>query len=215
MLAESFFLRENAPFQTAGTPDQKETVTCNRISKFLVSSFFDAKKNCEGEANMKKFRGKKRYFKNIRSFADHFQLNVEEDAWYDFWHMHLDIWGLGNHSPKIRREHVRAHLRLYHNVLDSLRHYPKPYQTWICLCEEDTGQDAVYVHTPNPNGTRFPLPFDFVQWGCSLPPLLRDLIDTDSYRAGFFDSETGRIFYVQAKHVDVPVTGQTQENRPG
>jgi hypothetical protein len=38
-------------------------------------------------------------------------------------------------------------------------------------------QDALYVHTPNPNGTPFPHQFEGVRWGAPVPPTLRPFID--------------------------------------
>ncbi|MBK7855281.1 MAG: hypothetical protein IPJ79_10575 [Bacteroidetes bacterium] len=35
--------------------------------------------------------------------------------------------------------------------------YPFPYQVWIEIYEKDSSDDAVYIHTKNPNSDNFPL----------------------------------------------------------
>lgn len=64
-----------------------------------------------------------------------------------FWHKHLDFFGVGENSLKIRKEHIKAYIALYHRLLKQLEGFEKPYQTWICIHEHDPGLDAVYVHT--------------------------------------------------------------------
>lgn len=56
---------------------------------------------------MKKFRGKKRYFHNLLRELDvaHYDLDFGEEGWFDIWHTHLDFYGLGDNSLKLRREH--------------------------------------------------------------------------------------------------------------
>ncbi len=70
-----------------------------------------------GGTSLKKFRGKKRYFRKLRSTVEHFQADVDDDSWYDYWHRHLDFCGLGNDSLKIRRAHIKAHILLYTRIL--------------------------------------------------------------------------------------------------
>ncbi|MBK8246524.1 MAG: hypothetical protein IPK85_03865 [Gemmatimonadetes bacterium] len=38
----------------------------------------------------------------------------------------------------------------------------EPHQTWLQIDAFDAAQDAVHLHTPNPNGTKFPAEFDGV-----------------------------------------------------
>lgn len=53
---------------------------------------------------LKKFRGKKRYFRNLWEEVNTFDLQLEHDSCVYFWHTHLDFFGVG----KIRREHIKA-----------------------------------------------------------------------------------------------------------
>jgi len=154
---------------------------------------------------MKKLRGKRRYFKNLWSLVENYQLHVENDSWYDLWHRHLDFRGLGNCSLKVRREHIKAHIVLYSNFLRQLESFNKPYQSWICIHEEDSGADAVYVHTPNPNINDFPIKFDFIKWDCKVPDSFSDLIDFNKYKVGYYESEYEQIYYIQSKDIQIPL----------
>ncbi len=73
---------------------------------------------------------------------------------------------------KIRRAHIKAHISLYTKILKQLEQINKPYQAWVCIHDEDTGSDTVYIQTPNPNSddsqrtmiflngiVSFPMPF--------------------------------------------------------
>ena len=44
-----------------------------------------------------------------------------------------------------------------------------PFQSWIMLADDDAGGDATFLHTPNPNGTTFPVVLGTVDWGRTLP----------------------------------------------
>lgn len=150
---------------------------------------------------LKKFRGKKRYFRKLWSSVENFQAHVDDDSWYDYWHRHLDFWGLGNDSLKIRRAHIKAHILLYTRILKQLEQLNKPYQTWVCIHDEDTGADAVYIHTPNPNAADFPANFDFLKLDCKLPNAFSDLIDTAQFNIGYYESEIERVYYIQSKNL--------------
>lgn len=49
-----------------------------------------------------------------------FDLQLDHDYWFDFFHTHLDFWGVGKNSLKIRREHIKAHVALYNRTLKLL-----------------------------------------------------------------------------------------------
>lgn len=159
-----------------------------------------------GGERLKKFRGKKRYFKRLWSLVEGYQLHTDEVSWYDFWHRHLDFSGLGNSSLKIRREHIKAHIALYSKLLQQLESLNKPFQTWVCIHEEDSGADAVYVHTPNPNANDFPVNFKFIKWNCKLPTTINDLIDEDEFNVGYYESEIERVYYIQSKYAEFLLT---------
>lgn len=149
---------------------------------------------------MKKFRGKKRYFRNLWRKVYTLNLELNEESWFDFWHIHLDFYGVGNKSLKVRREHIKAHLLLYDKLLKELESYQKPYQSWICIHQEDTGSDAVYIHTPNPNDDYFPHFVDDIDWNCIIPRSFKYLIENNKYNVGYWKSELNEVYYIQSKY---------------
>lgn len=124
---------------------------------------------------LKKFRGKKRYFRNMWEEVNTCDLIVIHG--FIFGIRTLIFFGVGENSLKIRREHIKAHIALYHRRLKQLESLEKPYQTWICIHEHDPGLDAGYVHTPNPYGSYFPHKVEELERNCKLPHTFKDLID--------------------------------------
>jgi hypothetical protein len=69
--------------------------------------------------------------------------------------------------------------------LDSGRTYDVPAQVFVSLapaCHSE--QDALYVHTPNPNGTPFPHSFNGVRWDIATPAFLRRFVDGEAWKIG-------------------------------
>ena len=53
--------------------------------------------------------------------------------------------------------------------------------TGVQTCALPISDDAIYVHTPNPNGTEFPCTFDNAAPVSELPPLLAGRVDLSMY----------------------------------
>lgn len=151
---------------------------------------------------MKKFRGKRRYFRDLsRTVAfEHNDLDFGNEGWFDLWHTHLDFFGVGNNSAKIRREHIKAHLVVYENLLDRLDSPDKLYQSWIELDDEDAGKDAVYIHTPNPNENNFPLKIENLNWDCNIPKYFKDLVNLKEFNVGHYKWECNSSYIIQSKN---------------
>ncbi|MEC4587465.1 hypothetical protein VSS76_09300 [Bacillus safensis] len=49
---------------------------------------------------LKKFRRKKRYFRNMWEEVNTCDLKLDRDSWFYFWHTHLDFFGFGKNSLK-------------------------------------------------------------------------------------------------------------------
>ncbi|CAM4030975.1 hypothetical protein [Lederbergia lenta] len=151
---------------------------------------------------MKKFRGKKRYFRNIwqESTVEQYDLDFGKEGWFDFWHIHLDFYGYGNNSLKIRREHIKAHIALYNDLLEKLQTYEKTYQSWIELVEEDAGLDAVCIHTSTPNEDSFPFKIDSINWECKVPIKFKDLINLNEFNVGHYKWESNNSYIIQSQN---------------
>ena len=115
---------------------------------------------------MRKFRGKKRYYRNLARKSDKFRLALGgPNDWYDFWHKHFDWKGRGNQSGRERNEHLSALFNAYNNVLEQLKTYQSPHQIWLSISKLDSSQDGLCFHTPNPNNENFPYLYDDFVWG--------------------------------------------------
>src|SRR5258708_27262684 len=78
-------------------------------------------------------------------------------SWFDLWHTHVDWGGEGNKDWKKREKFLTELLGLYEQYKVSLSKYPRDYQLWVKIDDKDSGQDAVYIHTKNPNTDNFPI----------------------------------------------------------
>lgn len=126
-------------------------------------------------------------------------LKLDNQSWFDFWHIHLDFFGIGENRLKIRREHIKAHIALYNNILKQLEGFERPYQSWICIHENDPMTDAVYVHTPNPNDDYFPHKNEELVWDCELPNTFKDIIDLDALDVAYYKSSYDEVYFIQSK----------------
>jgi len=62
--------------------------------------------------------------------------------------------------------------------------------------ESEAQQDALYLHTPNPNGTPFPHPFEGVCWDASPPSLVRTFGENASWQVGVVAAADGQRWWV-------------------
>lgn len=110
-----------------------------------------------------KRRGLRRYFINLKNqeLPEFLDFSGSEQSWFDFYHLHIDNIGLGNKSWKARKQHLEALFNLAAKVEAKLQHYSKDYQYWIEIDEKDSVEDAIYIHTQNPNGSTFPIRLNF------------------------------------------------------
>jgi hypothetical protein len=55
---------------------------------------------------------------------------------------------------------------------------------WLLVDAADSSQDAVYLHTPNPNAANFPNPFAGTAWDAEVPERLREFLTDPSWQFG-------------------------------
>lgn len=146
----------------------------------------------------RRFRGQKRYYLRIQRKAQEFVPDLAPEHWYDYWHYHADWPGYGNLSWKHRKAHLAAYYQVFKTFARLTANYSLPFQLWLYLDAEDSGQDGVYFHTPNPNGdgNHFPDKLPEVQWG--LPALEKYLGDVLAMpvRAGVEKYRSGQRVYM-------------------
>ena len=146
----------------------------------------------------KHFRGQKRYYQQVYRKAQAFVPDLTPDHWYDFWHYHADWPGRGNLCWKHRRAHIAAHCQVFKTFVRLTADYSLPYQLWIELPIGDARQDAVYFHTPNPNGdgNHFPTTLVHVEWGLPALEQYFSKVLEMSLRAGIGRSPRGDTFFI-------------------
>jgi hypothetical protein len=120
---------------------------------------------------------------------------VLESEWFDYWHTHLDWKGRGNRHVSDRTTVAAGLLRLLKRAVSSER---EDVQCWVMLAQ-DTGQSALYLHSPNPQGTPWPHPFDGVTWDIELPGWLAPLLSSDGLQAGRWGSGESQRLLVRVR----------------
>lgn len=139
-----------------------------------------------------------KYYYELRREARNFSVSLENKKWCDMWHQHFDTEGFGALGWAHRRRHLSALLTALARARVELMTTKQPYQLFALINPSDAGADAIYVHTNNPNGTKFPL----VHSGratCSLPPLLSGRIDLNKYRVIVLHSATSSSYVIEPR----------------
>jgi hypothetical protein len=132
---------------------------------------------------LKKFRGLRRRCRQIQRNLDDFGLYLDDDSWYNIYHLHLDWKGITDYSVRNRRSYIKWYLLFLDKIEALTEGDSKPFQAWILLDSGFGSADAVYFHTENPH-SQFPLKFDDFEWDIQPNDLLRGLIDLDKYDLG-------------------------------
>ena len=132
------------------------------------------------------------YYARLWREARSYRVDMARKRWCDLSHQHFDWEGFGDHSWLDRRRHLAVLLKAFRRAQIELNSFPGEYQVFALITPGDSAGDAVYVHTPNPNGTPFPM----VPNGeriFQLPSLLAGRIDMTRYqvfRSGHGSSAT-------------------------
>lgn len=154
---------------------------------------------------MKKIRGKRRYFRNMWREIHTYDLQIDNEIWFSFSHHHLDFYGYGKSSLKLRRQHIIGHLALLDYNLQQLEQFEKPFQAWINLNETYPEYDAVYIHSENPYDA-FPFQLSTLQPVREMPKAYADLIDLSKYDV-MYGKENEQVSYVvQVKEKGISIS---------
>ncbi len=137
---------------------------------------------------------------------DELDLSGGKDSWFDLWHTHLDWGGEGNKNWKLREGYLKALLNLYRLICERLKTYPFPYQIWISIYEDDSSQDAVYIHTKNPNSDNFPLTFSAAKNPIYRNENLKEFIKQAGLNIIAEQSEDGILLSLYDENVGLPIS---------
>lgn len=119
---------------------------------------------------------------------------VLESEWYDYWHIHLDWKGRANRHIADRIAVTAALLQLFVRVISAGR---KDVQCWVMLAP-DTGDSSLYLHSPNPQGTAWPHPFDGTCWDVEPPEWLAPLL-ASNLQLGSWGEGDNQLWMVRAR----------------
>jgi hypothetical protein len=117
-------------------------------------------------------------------------------GWFDLWHLHLDWKAKGNRSGEDRAAVAKFTYMLL-NHAESLAH-GRAIQVFATICE-DTGDNAVYLHSANPHGTPFPHAFGEIEWDVLGPPELHGVVDLNRYVIGRIQRVASLEFIIQRR----------------
>lgn len=81
-------------------------------------------------------------------------------------------------------------------VASSMKRASGRLPTRLLIDPYDSSQDAVYLHTRNPNEDNFPYQFEGVTWGANVPERLRDFITDPSWEFGRGEDPSYTTYFV-------------------
>ncbi len=143
------------------------------------------------------------YYLRLRREAGAYRVNMPRKRWCDFSHEHFDWQGFGDRSWLDRRRHLAVLLKAFRRAQIELSNYQGEYQLFASITPGDSAGDAIYVHTPNPNGTPFPIASTGERVS-QLPPLLAGRIDLTRYRVFRDGHGSSATYTIIPNGVDAP-----------
>ncbi|MEY4564323.1 MAG: hypothetical protein RLZZ618_3600 [Pseudomonadota bacterium] len=142
-------------------------------------------------------RPDRRYYRLLFKKAGDFRIDIAQREWLDLWHQHFDWKGFGDLGWRHRRRHVTALLRALTHACLERAESGRQYQIFALVHPSDSGSDAIYGHSENPNeGTVYPrqLIGQKTEW---LPPMLAGRVDLDRYEVLVNRTEQGTTYVIQ------------------
>ncbi|MFI5141372.1 MAG: hypothetical protein ACHQII_03350 [Bacteroidia bacterium] len=113
---------------------------------------------------MARVRGLRRYYKNLATQIDSDKISrlnfSDQNIWFDNWHLHFDWKGFGNNSFKRRKPHLDKLFRHFDLLAEKTKLLKTDFQLYSVLLDFDSSNDALFLHTPNPNHKNFPYKFE-------------------------------------------------------
>jgi hypothetical protein len=132
----------------------------------------------------------------LQMTANSFELQLAHDSWFELMHWHPDIYGTGNASPAARHACTLLAKQYLCTAMSALRTWHKESQCWCILDPSDSGEDAVYVHTENPNRPNFPYQYEGVSWDFSAPSWVISVFSSPQYLIGRSGEGEGLLYWV-------------------
>lgn len=124
--------------------------------------------------------------------------SLDIDSWFDYWHTHPDWNFKGNRSNEMKAWVASITIDLLGVIEDVTESESSRLQVWATLCE-NTGDNAIYIHSENPNGTPYPHEFVNVEWGVSEPVEAEGLINQNTHEIGRAKYEEEIVYYLRKR----------------
>lgn len=119
-------------------------------------------------------------------------------SWFDFWHTHPDWKGKGNKNSETKIWITNITYELLKFTEELTESESNRLQVWATICE-NTGTNAIYVHSKNPNETPFPFDFFNTVWDVKLSPEDGIKIDYTKHQVGMMKYEDEVVYYIRKK----------------
>ena len=116
---------------------------------------------------------------------------------FDYWHTHVDWYGRGNAHIENRADVAASTVRVLRHLEERAEVRQEPLQVWATLCN-DTMDNAVYAHSPNPNGTTHPHTHRGVSWGAPVPQWVPTAVDA-AHEIGTCSSSDEIVYVVRRR----------------
>lgn len=148
----------------------------------------------------KRFRHARRYYRRLWRRAEAERI-PDPGGWFDMWHTHPDWRGDGNRGAHHRRLHLAAGFTIFERYLAQGAELGVPMQVFMTIDALNSSQDAVWVHTPNPNRDNFPYRFQGVHWDVTPPVILREFLRGRDWQLGRSEGSPG-FYWVRQRQAD-------------
>lgn len=126
-----------------------------------------------------------RTLQTMREKSEAVTVSTTAADWYDVWHFHVDWKGDGNGDPDVTRVVLECLRTAYRRIQAQVEGWSVPHQCWVIINATDSGQSAVYLHTPSANAnSRFPLSMAQVDFEATRPFWIAEIFPEGEYRCG-------------------------------
>ena len=125
---------------------------------------------------------------------------VPASDWFDLWHWHPAFERDGLPGSDESRGRLRSLFAAWSRVEGAAAWLTRPSQTWLVIDSSDPGQDAVYLHTANPNRDNFPYAFEGVTWGIEPPDELTEFMAGSGLEVGCSECEGSVLYWVRRRN---------------
>lgn len=138
--------------------------------------------------------------RELNDFKDDLH-HIDPNDWCDMWHYHL----FERSYPLLTRKYLHNRIHTFLTMLDIIESTApegRLYQAFLILHEKQIWNDAVFMHTENPQ-SQFPWYNKNIKWDIEVPAWLPS-IDWSTYRIGYTEFNDMHQYYIEKKGTNVP-----------